>query len=523
MIISRRRFLKLTGLGLAAGAVGGRFLPLVDAVASAQGVGLASPVELGRRPGPGVVRFDLAASPATVSVAGRTARLWTYNGGFPGPTLRLWEGDRVELRFSNGLPEVTNLHFHGLHIPPTGNGDNVFRQVAPGETALYEFSVPEGSAGTFWYHPHVHGTVASQLFRGLAGAIVVEGPADAVFGDLPEQLLVLKDFEFNARGDVAPHGMMDWSMGREGSLVTVNGEESPSVEVSGGALRLRLLNASNARYYRLAIPSSEITVIASDGGFVAKPYRATELLLAPGERYEVVASFPSPGEYHLVTLPYDRAPEDDMAAMGGIAGMGGTAGMGGMAGMPGMGQGAEGGGMGAMPGHDMGAPGMGMPGGAPPAYSAAAPLTRFVVRESGDYVPPRTLAAIEPLRRADAVISRRLVLAEDMAAARFFIDGKEFDPDRVDVAPRLGTVEHWEIVNDTGMDHPMHLHVHPFQLLAGDGTDEGRREWKDVVNVPARGSVEILVPFRDFVGKTVFHCHVVEHEDRGMMSVVDVR
>ena len=509
MTISRRRFLKLTGLGLVAGAVGGRFPPQFQA--SAQAVAFASPVELGRRPGPGVVRFDLAASPATVSVAGRPARLWTYNGGFPGPTLRLWEGDRVELRLTNGLPEVTNLHIHGLHIPPTGNGDDVFRQVAPGETALYEFSVPEGSAGTFWYHPHVHGTVASQLFRGLAGAIIVEGPGDAAFGDLPEQLLVLKDIDFNARGDVAPHGMMDWSMGREGSLLTVNGEESPSVAVPGGAMRLRLLNASNARYYRLAVPSSELTVIATDGGFVSKPYRVTELLLAPGERYEVVASFPRRGEYDLVTLPYDRAPEEDMAGMGG------------MAGMPGMGPGDEDDGMGAMPGHDMGAPGMAMPGGAPPADAAGAPLVRFVAEEPGDYVPPRTLAPIEPLRRADAVTSRRLVLAEDMAAARFFIDGKEFDPERVDVAPRLGTVEHWEIVNDTGMDHPMHLHVHPFQVLVRGGTEEGQREWKDVVNVPARGSVEILVPFLDFAGKTVFHCHVVEHEDRGMMSVVDVR
>lgn len=512
MQLSRRQFLKLSGLGLAASTVGTTFIPWLEpqALAQTQLAAFATPEELGRRTGPGAVSFDLAASLSALPLAGRPAQLWTYNGGFPGPTLRLWEGDRVQLQLTNSLPEVTNLHFHGLHIPPTGAGDNIFREIAPGETALYEFTVPENSAGTYWYHPHRHGTVAAQLFRGLAGAIVVEGALDAPFRDLPEQLIVLKDIEVRADGTVAEHDMMEMAMGREGSLLTVNGAERPMLGVSGGAVRLRLLNAANARYYRLTVPGAELTVIATDGGFVAAPQQVEELLIAPGERYEVVARFPAAGTFELLTLPYNRAPEEAMASAGGMDGMGNMGGMGGMGDMGDMGD------MGGM-GGGMSAPEMEMSVG----VAAPTPLMRFSVDAPGDYRVPTELASIEALDPAAATRRRRLVLGEDMAAVRFYIDGRMFDPNRSDIVAKLDTLEHWEIVNDTGMDHPMHLHVHPFQVLA-PGARQSQRAWKDVVNVPAGGSVELLVPFRDYAGKTVFHCHIVEHEDYGMMSVVEV-
>ena len=501
MPISRRQFLKLTGLGLV--VVGSRYMPGLETEAFAQsrlpaGAELG---ELGRRQRAGFVSLDLRAAPTRVEVAGRPAELWTYNQQFPGPTLRLWEGDQVRLRFSNGLPEATNLHFHGLHIPPTGNADNVFREVAPGQTALYEFTVPEGSAGTYWYHPHIHGTVSSQMFRGLAGAIVVEGALDEAFRNLPEQLLVLKDIEFRANGEIADHDTMDWAMGREGSLLTVNGSEMPTLDVPGGAVRLRLLNAANARYYLLRLPQAAMTVIASDGGFVASPYRVEELLLAPGERYEVVANFPARGSFDLVTLPYDRSQEEGMAGM---------AAAGGMANKPGHG-------MGGMPG------GMSVRGGTSnEVLPASVALVRFTAGAAGTFDVPEALADIEPLQPTSATASRRIELGEEMAAARFFIGGRVFDPARVDMSVQLGSVERWEIVNGTAMDHPMHLHVHPFQVLSSNGVNLRHLMWKDVVNVPANGRVEIMVPFRNFVGKTVFHCHIVEHEDRGMMSVLEV-
>jgi FtsP/CotA-like multicopper oxidase with cupredoxin domain len=488
MTVSRRNFLKTAGLGVV-GATLVRALPGVDAVAAAQGPVFPTPVEIGERLADGSVHIALEAVEREVPVAGRFARLWTYNGSFPGPTLRLREGERVELELTNRLAEPTNFHFHGLHISPTGRGDNVFRHVSPGETARYAFTVPQGSAGTYWYHPHVHKAVSKQLFQGLAGAIVVEGAADAALLGLPEQLLVLKDLEFQANGRIPEHTKMDWMMGREGSLLAVNGAEQPRLQVPGGAVRLRLLNASNARYYRLHIPDATLKVTATDGGSVGTPYAVDELLLAPGERYEVVARFPGRGRYTLQTLPYNRAPEEVARRMGDGGGMAGMAGMAGMN---------------------------------PAPNDGGAALLQFDVDRAGRFEVPWALTTVPVLQAADATLRRRIVLSEDMEQLKFYIDGKLFDPERTDFAPKLNTLEHWEFVNESGMDHPMHLHVHPFQVYARGGIREPQAAWKDVVNVPAKGSVELLVPFTDFPGKTVMHCHIVEHEDFGMMSVVEV-
>ena len=485
MNVARRKFLKSVGLGVA-GATFAHALLGVDAVAAAERPMFPTPVEAGKRLADGTVHITLEAAEREVLVAGRFARLWTYNGSLPGPTLKLREGERVELELTNSLAEPTNFHFHGLHISPTGQGDNVFRHVSPGETALYAFTVPQGSAGTYWYHPHVHKAVSKQLFNGLAGAIVVEGAVDDALSGIPEQLLVLKDFEFQANGQIPKHSKMDWMMGREGSLLTVNGAEQPQLGVLEGAIRLRLLNASNARYYRLQVPEAEIHVTATDGGSVGAPFLVNELLLAPGERYEVVVQFSQRGQYTLQTLPYNRAPEEMGTAMEG--------------------------------GDDM----VGMSAMGPDSEYAAAPLLQFEVDRASRFVMPLALTAVPMLRAEDATVRRRIVLGEHMEQLKFFIDGKLFDPERTDFLPKLGTLEHWEFINESGMDHPMHLHVHPFQIYARGGIRELRAAWKDVVNVPANGSIELLVPFNDFAGKTVMHCHIVEHEDFGMMSVIDV-
>ena len=481
MRITRRTFLKSAGLGVVGAALSNTLVG-TDVLASAPPETFPTPLETGRRLADGTVRIALRAAEGEVAVAGRTAKLWTYNGQFPGPTLKLREGDRVVLELTNDLPKPTNFHFHGLHISPKGQGDNVFRIVEPGETAEYTFTVPQGAAGTYWYHPHIHGAVSTQMFHGMAGAIVIEGAADAAFRELPEQLLVLKDVEFRADGQVPPHTKNDWMMGREGSLLTVNGAVKPKLIVAKGAVRLRLLNASNARFYRLHIPGATLHVTATDGGSVGEPYRIKELLLAPGERYEVVAQFPKRGRYALQTLPYNRSPEDMNMDMGG-----GMAGMSGMSTVP----------------------------------SKRAELVELEVEAASRFEMPQVLTAITALRPEDAILQRRIVLSEDMENLKFYVDGKLFDPERTDFRPKLGTVEHWEFVNESGMDHPMHLHVHPFQIYSRRGKREAQTTWKDVVNVPAKSSVELLVSFRDYPGRTMLHCHILEHEDFGMMSVVD--
>ena len=245
----------------------------------------------------GLLDVSLDARYRSVNLAGREARLYSYNGSLPGPRLEVKPGDTVRIRFTNNLPDPTNLHYHGLHVSPSENADNAFLEVPPGETFTYEFTIPQNHpAGTFWYHPHRHGLVAKQVFGGLSGLLIVRGELD----DIPEiqaaqeEFLVLKDFALGDDGHIQPPNRMERMMqGREGSLVTVNGSVNPNFSIpEGGLLRLRLLNASSSRFYRLMLQDHPLYLIATDGGALGEPVELKELLLTPGERAEVLSGFP---------------------------------------------------------------------------------------------------------------------------------------------------------------------------------------------------------------------------------------
>lgn len=479
--LTRRDLLKLAGLTLAA--------PPLRSFAWATEVdtGFPTPPILPlSRPEPRVVEGEIFAAWARVPVAGTTARLQTYNKTFPGPTLRLHEGDRVRLRFTNLLDEPTNLHLHGLRIPPAV--DDPFRSIEPGGSFVYEFVVPRGSAGTYWYHPHIHGRVAEQLFAGLAGAILIDPWSRRGRLRLSEShLVVLKDLAL--QGDApAPHTILDWTNGKEGDLVLVNGALQPVLRTSRSSIRLRLLNASNARYYRLGLEGHPFLLVATDGGLIESPVSLDELLLAPGERAEVLVPMEGAETLRLQNLPYDR-----------------------------------GSGMGAMHGGRMG----GSMGGMHPAGNVGGSAPQILLTLEADIdsriVPlPRRLAPVERLDAGAARVVRHLVLGMTMMGRGFTINGKAFDENRIDFHGREGDLELWELENATGMDHPFHLHTYSFQVLSRDGVPEPFPAWKDVVNVRAGEVVRIAVPLRDFTGKTVFHCHIVEHEDRGMMGVLAV-
>jgi len=474
VVLSRRSMLKLAGTAL----IGAKFAAARVAAADPVTVGYLRPLPV-RRDGNGFAEAQLTAATGLASVAGTSANLSTYNGSFPGPLLRVYEGERIRIRFTNLLDEPTNLHLHGLHIPAAV--DDPFLMVEPGETVYYEFAIPEGTAGTYWYHPHVHERVARQLFAGLAGPIIVEGPNDRRqrMRRVEEFLLVLKDITL-AGGGVAAHSSFDWINGKEGNLLLVNGALQPAIFPHRSLIRLRLLNASNARYYRLSLDEHVMHLIATDGGLLERPAEVDELLLAPGERAEVLVRLHSPGSFRLMNLPYDRG--------GGM--------MGGMMG------------------------GAGHPGTSP------TPHTLLTVTFNGVPRParlPRQLAEIEALDPASAQAVRRLVLGEGMMMGmRFTINGRTFDPRRDDIRARSGDLEVWDIENRGGMDHPFHLHTYPFQVLSRNGIPEPFRAWKDVVNVRRHETVRIAIPLLDFAGRTVFHCHIVEHEDRGMMGVLAV-
>ncbi len=471
MHLTRRNLLKVA----AAALVGAKFADA--AAADPLPIGYLSSLPVRRTEG--LAEAEIVARPNLAPIAGTSANLLTYNGVFPGPLLRVREGERVRLRFTNLLSEHTNLHLHGLHLSPSV--DDPFLMVDPGETVYYEFDVPQGSAGTYWYHPHVHERVARQLFAGLAGPIIVEGPIDRRLRlrRAEEVLLVLKDISL-AGGGVAAHTSFDWMNGKEGNLLLVNGALQPAILPSHSLIRFRLLNASNARYYRLSLEQHAMHLIATDGGFLQRPEAVDELLLAPGERAEVLVRLRAQGSFRLLNLPYDRG----RSMMGGMMG------------------------------------GMGGP------VTARNPQTLLTVTFAG--IPRRSplpdrLAEIEALDPASAAVARRLVLGEGMMMGmQFTINGRTFDPNRDDIRGRLGDLEVWDIENRGGMDHPFHLHTYPFQVLSRNGVPEPLRAWKDVVNVRARETVRIAVPLSDFEGRTVYHCHIAEHEDRGMMGVLAV-
>jgi len=447
----------------------------------------------------GLLKADLEARYGQVNLAGSQAYLLGYNGQVPGPLLEARPGDTVRIRLTNQLSEPTNIHYHGLHVPPSGNADNIFLEIASGETHTSEFTLPKNHpAGIFWYHPHVHGLVAKQLFGGLAGLFIVRGELDQIpeLQAAREAFLVLKDFAIGTDGQMLPPNQMEEMMqGREGALVTANGAVNPAISIPQfGLLRLRLLNASSSRFYRLALEEHPLYLIATDGGSLAEPVELRELLLAPGERAEVlVRGEREPGQYRLLNLPYHR---------GGMMGGGGMGMMGG---------GMMGGGM----------MGGGMMGGANPSTHGSETLATLTYTEKVTPLPlPSKLIPIEALPTPQTV--RRFTLNTGMA---FRINGKTFDPNRVDTQVRLNTVEDWEIANTSmmmSMDHPFHLHTNPFQVISRNGTPEPYLAWKDTVLVRQGEVVRIRVAFKDFPGRTIYHCHISDHGDRGMMGVLGI-
>ncbi len=301
------RFSRRESLGLLAGL---STLPLLSPrrASAAQPEFREPPLAATRRPEPGLVEVEIEARPARIGLAGRPTSLWTYGSSIPGRTIRAREGETLRLRFTNRLPEATNLHFHGLHIPPTGRADNIWLEIPPGERFDYEFTIPKGEAGTYWYHPHLHGSIARQLWAGLAGALVLESPLDAMpeLAAAEDRIVVLKDFALTG-GQPAAHRALDWIMGKEGDLILVNGLRHPVLRAKAASLRLRLINASNARYFNVALEGGRpLHLIATDGHFLERPVALESVLLPPAARADVLVRFADETPLRLIDLPYDR-------------------------------------------------------------------------------------------------------------------------------------------------------------------------------------------------------------------------
>ena len=492
--ISRRRALRLAGLGLARTVVGGMGLAwsVTSRFDPVSGAALAAPATLRSSGGELRVRLEAAEGPARV--AGRTATTFGYNGGVPGPTLHLQPGDRLRVHLTNRLSAPTNLHVHGLHVSPKGRGDNAFVRVDPDGSFDYDYQLPEDHPpGVYWYHPHHHGMVADQIFGGLYGAIIV-GDRDPV-PVTRERVLVISDMSLDGAGRIRPVSAMERMLGREGDLVLVNGQTRPRLTAQPGEReRWRIVNACTARYLQLRLDGQKLQLLGIDSGRLAAPRDLEQIVLASGNRADLLVTTGA-GTSQLRMLSYNRGGPEMMS--GGSSDDG--------AGMPGMGSGNG-------------------------RQSSAADSTVLATFD----VSGSTAAALPPLparpgprdlRDTPVAERRELTFAMSMGGGgmRFTIDGKQFDPARVDQTVRIGTVEEWTITNTSPMDHPLHLHVWPMQIIEQNGQPVDAPTWRDVVNVPARSYLKVRIAFDTFGGRTVYHCHILDHEDNGMMGVINAQ
>jgi FtsP/CotA-like multicopper oxidase with cupredoxin domain len=506
-VISRRRALT-AGLGIGAAMLwAGRSLGAGDMLqhgSASLSAEAANPTSIPQESAPlidpevrrsagGQLRTKLRVRYAYQEIGGYRLNLRTYDGMTPGPTLRARPGDVLRIRLVNELPpnrdsqpdnhnlpnhlNTTNLHVHGMHVSPEGLADNVLREMEPGQAYDVEIPIPASHpSGTYWYHPHRHGSANVQVASGMAGALIIEGD----FADVPQitqardRVLILQQIAFDALGTVESFDTV-WPM-QAARLFTVNGQLRPTITMRPGEVqRWRVIHAGFHDSTPIGLDQHELHEIAADG--IALPGVRTQasILVVPGQRTDVLVKAGAPGTYALRSLPFNQGEGDNRTWV----------------------------------------------------------LANVVV--SGDPMPMDLPAALPPvplaaIRTEELTGTRKITFStqapatggDDFREFRFMIDHRLFDHRRIDHRIRLGAVEEWEIVNLDEADHPFHIHTNPFLVTRINGAAVAEPIWRDTVNVRGHGSVTMRSRFEDFTGLFVLHCHIFNHEDIGMMQLVEV-
>ncbi len=490
--VGRRALLRFAAGAVTFGVVGGGFiLPRGFVRRAAAAESLIEPAVRSSRDG--LLDTTLEASVRQLNVAGQAATMALYEDSLPGPTLRVRPGDRLRVNLVNSLPATvaflcplpgaeeqpgamaemgcaTNLHVHGLHVSPSGNSDNVFLTVNPGESFQYEYQIPaDHPAGLYWYHPHMHGSVHTQLFAGMAGAIIVEGDFDRLPGiaGLRERLLMLQTTAFAADGTVLPQE--DPSARQSDYLRLVNGPQNPTMTIAPGETqRWRIGNASPSTTFRLQLDGHLLQQIAKDGNPFDSVWTREAIELQPAERIEVLVQGGAPGSYTLRTLPiatgFTTMPETVLATL----------------------------------------------------VSDGDPVTPQPL--PARLLPFADLSRLPVDRRRQITFQVQSPIGPGISS--FPISGQLFDADRIDTRVRLNTTEEWVIRNASTVWHPFHIHINPYQVIAVNGSPVRARSYEDTTGVPPFGEITIRTRYLDYPGKWVYHCHIALHEDRGMMGTV---
>lgn len=404
-----------------------------------------------------------------------------YNGNYLGPTIRVKNGQRFKLNFKNKLKEVTTLHWHGLHVPP--NWDGGPRQPIPNRTEWQpEFTIKQ-EAATLWYHPHGMGLTGSQVYKGLAGLYIIEDevsdklaiPKTYGVDDIP---LVLQDRRFFDNGQFAYiQSMHDVINGVVGNYLLVNGALQPTLKLQRSLIRLRVVNGSNSSIYRISFNERRpFRIIATDGGFLERPVEMTSVILSAGERAELLLDFSDLENGNESGLRVEQFQGESFSAM--------------------------------------------------------------KIQLSGSDKPKQAIPAfLRPIDRIEASSAnrvRRFVMDTmggnmmGIMGGGLTINGKKMNMNRIDERVSAGTTEIWEISNRSGMmmvmPHSMHIHDVQFQILSRNGQppepqEQGR---KDTVLISPGEVVRVIIRFGDYKGVYMYHCHLLEHEDDGMMGQFEV-
>ncbi len=494
--MKRRKFLKMSGLSLGSVVSAGSAISLIGGATGCKKdyrMGLMTkPVPVIESDFSTLLKFpNQVGSSHTLTAQSTIANLKGLNipvlgyqaNNLLGPSFRINNGEAVNILLQNNLSEHTNIHWHGLKIPALMDG-HPDQLASPGGSFRYQFTINQ-RAGLSWYHPHPHEMTGKQVYQGLAGLFIINDAEEAAL-NLPsgqfELPIVIQDKRITTNGITYNPSMEEIMAGYMGDSIIVNGVHSPYTAVATRYYRLRILNGSNARVYNLAMSNgADMVIIGNDGGLLKNPSTVKEILIAPGERLDVLVNFAGNAvgtEIFLLSKEFSH-------------------------------------------------------GGAAQGVQQFNIMKFKVATNSTDpFAVPATLSNISLLPVSSAVKTRSFEISNAMEhhgvpmnngmQMRHRINGKLYDSNRIDEAVAANSNEIWVFDNSQGDEpHPMHLHGVFFQVLQRTGgrgkLTASEAGWKDTVLVMPGEIVKVIVPFESNTGKFVFHCHNLEHEDDGMM------
>jgi suppressor of ftsI len=425
----------------------------------------------------GLLDTTLHAETGPTLINGKSYVTSAYDASFPGPTLVFCPGDTVRVGLANSLdpaafsgrhdPGTTNLHTHGLHVSPKPPQDNVFIAVPPNGRYDYQYDVPSDEPpGAYWYHPHFHGQSSPQTAAGMAGAIVVEGGLDnrPDYHDYGRRVLVIQR---TALGD----GVTLPTGGDVAPSFFVNGWLDPSIPIRPGEIqRWSIFNATNGFFVNLQLGAQSFELLARDGNYLAQRQQTQTLLIPPGSRREVLVQGGPAGSTDLIAVPFEQFPGDT------------------------------------------------------PRQETLATVVSDGASEAQS-MPAARITRLHDLRRAKVDHEHKIVYTENrtLDPVEFYINGKMFDEARVDQVMHLGDVEEWTITNSTDEWHTFHIHINDFQVTKVDGAPVDGVYNADNIEIRPGSTVTMRTRPTRYTGKFVFHCHVLGHEDLGMMATVVVK